>query len=210
MLKTQVSRSLKTRQALFILVQSQWSDCAKGRDMRMPALILNCAALVFMSGVVARGDEFSSDGVKIHYVTEGTGEPVILIHGLYSSAMMNWEFPGITKELAKQFQVIALDNRGHGDSGKPKAEGEYGEKMVEDVVRLMDHLHIAKADVVGYSMGGMIAMKLVTMHPERVRTVVLGGMGWLQKDSPLERFWEIARGRGNQKVPPACLHGFAK
>ena len=83
-------------------------------------------------------------------------------------------------------------------------------KMVEDIVRLMDHLHIAKAHVAGYSMGGMIAMKLLTTHPERVSSAVLGGMGWLKEGSPLQKFWEVANGRGNGKVPAACLHGFAE
>ena len=135
---------------------------------------------------VQAGD-FDSDGVKIHYVVEGQGEPVILIHGLYASALTNWQFPGIMGELAKHYQVVALDCRGHGQSGKPTEEGAYGVKMVEDVVRLMDHLRIAKARVAGYSMGGMITMKLLTLHPERVSSAVVGGMGWLQDGSALQR-----------------------
>src|ERR1044071_7278364 len=134
--------------------------------------------------------EFDSGGVKIHYVVEGQGDPVILIHGLYSSAMMNWSAPGITAELAKHFRVVALDCRGHGQSGKPQAEGAYGTNMVEDVVRLMDHLKIPKARVVGYSMGGMIGMKLTVMHPERVSQLVLGGMGWHKTGAPMNRYWE--------------------
>ena len=171
-------------------------------------LVLTVVALVGLSSAAA--DEFDSDGVRIHYTVSGKGEPVILIHGLYSSAKMNWDMPGTTAELAKHYQVIALDNRGHGQSDKPEAEGQYGVKMVEDVVRLMDHLHIAKAHVAGYSMGGMITMKLLTLHPDRVISAVLGGMGWLQADTPLQRFWETIRGRDNQKVPVACPHGFAQ
>jgi pimeloyl-ACP methyl ester carboxylesterase len=173
-----------------------------------PAL-LACAALIL--GVApACADDFNSDGVKIHYIVEGKGEPVILIHGLYSSAKMNWELPGITADLAKSYQVVALDNRGHGQSDKPEGEDQYGEKMAGDIVRLMDHLHIEKARVVGYSMGGMITMKLLTMHPERVSSAVLGGMGWLKEGSPLQRVWEMMKGGGRQVVPAACLRGFAK
>src|SRR5215831_9348436 len=117
------------------------------------------AALILAGTARLHAEEFDSAGVKIHYTVVGKGDPVILIHGLYSSAAMNWGLPGITAELAKHFRVIALDCRGHGQSGKPEAEGSYGTNMVEDVVRLMDHLHIAKAQVAGYSMGGMIAMK---------------------------------------------------
>ena len=170
-------------------------------------LAFACAALPLTVANLPAA-EFDSAGVKIHYVVEGQGDPVILIHGLYSSALMNWSAPGITAELAKHFRVVALDCRGHGQSGKPEAEGSYGTNMVEDVVRLMDHLHIAKAQVVGYSMGGMIAMKLAVTHPERVSTLVLGGMGWHKADAPMNRFWEIVNGQGRGSVPIACIHGF--
>ena len=154
--------------------------------------------------------DFDSDGVKIHYVVEGQGEPVILIHGLYASAVTNWQMPGIMGELAKHNQVVALDCRGHGQSGKPEEEGQYGVKMVEDVVRLMAHLHIAKARVAGYSMGGMITMKLLTLHPERVSSAVVGGMGWMKDGSALQRTWEGMKGRERMPVPVACLHGFVE
>jgi len=176
---------------------------------KFPALRA-CLALTVFGALSAAADEFSSNGVKIHYTIVGKGRPVILIHGLYSSAKINWEMPGITAELAKQFQVIALDNRGHGQSDKPEAEDAYGVAMVEDIVRLMDHLRIPKAHVVGYSMGGMIAMKLLTLHPGRVNLAVLGGMGWLKAGSPMQRFCEMARGRANSKTPVACLHGLAR
>jgi pimeloyl-ACP methyl ester carboxylesterase len=175
----------------------------------LPDTILRCAVLMLTDVLTVRAADFDSDDVKIHYTAEGHGQPVILIHDLYSSAKMNRELPGITAELGKQFQVIALDNRGHGQSGKPEAEGEYGAKMAGDIVRLMDHLRIPKAHVVGYSTGGMITMKLLTTHPDRVISAVLGGMGWLKTDSSLQRFWEMMPARGNQRVPSACLHGFA-
>ena len=176
--------------------------------MKTRIVSLTLAALA--AGAAAlRADDFLSKGVKIHYEVSGQGEPVILIHGLYSSARMNWGLPGITAALAQHFQVIALDNRGHGQSDKPDGEDQYGPEMAEDIVRLMDHLHIQKARVVGYSLGGMITMKLLTLHPERVRSAVLGGMGWLQEGSPLQRFWETLPGR-SALVPAACLHGMAK
>src|SRR5690349_9337528 len=107
------------------------------------------AAGLSLMAVTSHGEEFNSDGVKIHYTVQGKGEPVILIHGLYSSAKLNWEAPGTSALLAEHFQVIALDCRGHGQSDKPTAEGSYGTNMVGDVVRLMDHLKISKARVVG-------------------------------------------------------------
>jgi pimeloyl-ACP methyl ester carboxylesterase len=160
--------------------------------------------------MLAPAAEFLSDGVRIHYDEAGQGDPLILIHGLYSSARINWEAPGISAELARLHRVIALDNRGHGQSDKPSEEGSYGLAMVEDVTRLMDHLHIASATVVGYSMGGMIALKLASLHPDRVSAAILGGMGWLKEGSPLQRFWDAVPAPSGHGVPPACLRGFAQ
>ena len=152
-------------------------------------------------------DDFDSAGVKIHYTVQGAGDPVLLIHGLYSSGRMNWDLPGTSALLARHFQVIVPDCRGHGQSDKPQAENAYGTNMVEDVVRLMDHLHIQKARIAGYSMGGMIAMKLAVTHPDRVSRVVLGGMGWHKANAPMNRFWDnFQKDRFN--VPAACAHNF--
>jgi len=178
--------------------------------MRFGLASVTCSVMASGGAALLHAEEFTSDGVKIHYVVEGKGEPVILVHGLYSSAKMNWVMPGTVTELAQHYQVIAFDNRGHGQSDKPEAEDQYGVRMVEDVVRLMDYLHVRKAHVVGYSLGGMITLKLLTMHPERVNSAVLGGMGWLKADSPLQHFWEEIKGRRNTKVPAACVRGIAK
>lgn len=120
---------------------------------------------------------FDSNGVKIHYTVEGEGEPVLLIHGFAINASTQWVLPGVAKALAKDYRVIALDNRGHGQSGKPHDPKQYGIEMVEDAVRLLDHLQIKKAHVIGYSMGGLITLKLAAIHPERVLSATLGGMG---------------------------------
>ncbi len=111
---------------------------------------------------------FDSNGVKIVYFVQGEGEPVVLIHGWLSSAGINWALPGTSDLLARDFQVIALDVRGHGLSDKPTKDDAYGPELVEDVVRLLDHLKIKKAHVVGYSMGGIIAANFIVKHPDRV------------------------------------------
>jgi pimeloyl-ACP methyl ester carboxylesterase len=166
-----------------------------------------CAVSLMLPGMAAQGEEFDSAGVRIHYTVQGTGEPVILIHGLYSSSRMNWELPGTSALLAKHFQVIAMDCRGHGLSDKPEAEGAYGTNMVGDVVRLMDHLKISKSAIVGYSMGGMIAVKLTCTYPDRVSRVVLGGMGWHKANAPMNSVWDSVQ-RDRFTVPAACAHGF--
>jgi len=144
-------------------------------------------------------------GVKIHYVVQGAGEPVLLIHGLYSSVSINWQLTGVFGELAKDHQVIALDLPGHGRSDKPENAAAYGLAIIDDIVALLDHLHIKQAHVVGYSLGGMIAVKLLALHPDRVKSGLIGGMGWFRAGSPIQKFWERIPNRDNQKVPSAFL-----
>ncbi len=124
------------------------------------------------------GATFSSDGMPIHYAEAGQGTPVILVHGLSANLGLNWVQPGIFHALAKKYRVVAFDLRGHAHSGKPHNPSDYGIELVEDIVRLMDHLGIQKAHVVGYSMGGFIALKMAVMHPERMLSVVPCGSGW--------------------------------
>lgn len=153
---------------------------------------------------------FVPDGVKLHYLTAGKGPPVVLIHGLASSAEMNWKLPGLIDELAKDHQVIALDLPGHGRSDKPEKDAAYGRQVVEDVVLLLDHLKIKQAQVVGYSIGGMVTMKLLATHPDRVSSAVIGGMGWLQDGSGLQKFWERLGGRGGTRNSAGFLHGISE
>jgi len=160
-------------------------------------------AFILIAGAPARAEVFDSAGVKIHYVVAGKGDPVILIHGLMASAQINWEWPGIISELAKNHRVVALDCRGHGRSDKPVRDDQYGVNMVEDVVRLMDHLHIKRAKVVGYSMGGMIAMKMMVLHPKRVSSAVLGGMGWMENGNIFPGYTNAS-----QNAIEACIRGF--
>ncbi len=171
----------------------------------MKKVLRLCLALLLALLAPARADDFDSAGVKLHYLLQGRGDPVILIHGLMASAEINWVWPGVVAALAKNHHVIALDCRGHGLSGKPLGVDQYGTNMVEDVVRLMDHLKIQKADVVGYSMGGMITMKLMVLHPDRVRSGVVGGMGWLQND---DLFPNLDPENKDQNYLEDCLRGF--
>jgi len=142
---------------------------------------------------------FDSNGVKIRYTVEGKGEPVLLIHGFAANADFNWRNPGVVKALADKYQVITIDNRGHGQSGKPHDVTKYGEEMAEDAVRLLDHLGIKKAHVVGYSMGGMITAKLLTTHPDRLLTATLGGHGGLKDGDDVSRLDVLAQSLENGK-----------
>jgi pimeloyl-ACP methyl ester carboxylesterase len=105
----------------------------------------------------------------------------VLLHGFAVGAAM-WMGPppagtAILPALASDYRVIALDRRGHGASGKPHDPAPYGDEMVRDVIRLLDHLEIGKAHLVGYSMGAVIAGKLLVTHPDRLLSVTFGGGG---------------------------------
>jgi pimeloyl-ACP methyl ester carboxylesterase len=122
---------------------------------------------------------FDSDGVSLFYIDEGEGEPVLLIHGFASNIAANWQDTGWVDTLTGAGRrVVAFDNRGHGRSQKLYEAERYGAPiMAEDARRLLDHLGIERADVMGYSMGARIAAFLVLNHPQRVRSVVFGGLG---------------------------------
>jgi len=152
--------------------------------LRMIPAVALCALM--LSTAVAADGFFDSNGVKIHYVVEGQGEPVVLVHGFTASIPVQWQLPGIFSKLAKEYQVIAIDNRGHGKSEKPHDVKQYGPEMVLDVIRLMDHLTIKKAHVVGYSMGGFMTGYMLANHPDRLITATLGGAGWSKPND--ERF----------------------
>ncbi len=122
---------------------------------------------------------FISDGVRIAFIDEGEGEPVLLIHGFASNVRINWVEPGWVSFLNGQgLRVVAFDNRGHGESEKLYDRDLYGAPlMAEDARRLLDHLGLQRADVMGYSMGARIAAFLALAHPERVRSAIFGGLG---------------------------------
>ncbi len=94
------------------------------------------------------------------------------MHGYGVNADLNWRLPGVVRALRDTYQVIRFDLRGHGRSDKPKSPARYGKETARDVVRLMDHLGIEKAHVVGYSMGGFITIHLTVMCPERLLSAV--------------------------------------
>lgn len=122
---------------------------------------------------------FQNGSVEIAFLDEGRGEPIVLVHGFASSKEVNWVAPGWLATLnGAGRRVIALDNRGHGGSSKLYEPAEYHtEKMASDVLALLDHLDLPRADVMGYSMGARITAFVALGHPDRVRSIVLGGLG---------------------------------
>lgn len=127
---------------------------------------------------------FQSDGLRLAYVDvqptgEDRGEPIVLVHGFASNHAVNWVNTLWVRTLTHDGRrVIALDNRGHGQSERAYTPEAYAAPvMAEDVRRLMDHLGIERADVMGYSMGARITAFLALAHPARLRSALLGGLG---------------------------------
>jgi pimeloyl-ACP methyl ester carboxylesterase len=122
---------------------------------------------------------FSNNGVEIAYLDEGEGEPIVLVHGFASTKEVNWVDPGWVALLRKSGRrVIALDNRGHGQSAKLYDPEQYLIGiMAGDVRALMDHLGLARADIMGYSLGARITAYLAYSQPQRLRCAVFGGLG---------------------------------
>ena len=147
----------------------------------MTALVRGLAvALLLWAGVAPAQPEdrfFDSGGVRIRYVATGKGPAVVLVHGFTGTIERSWVNTGVLAELARDHRVLALDLRGHGHSDKPHQPRAYDE-IALDVIRLLDHLQIRKAHVVGYSLGGIIVLKLLTTHPERFERAVIGGAAY--------------------------------
>jgi len=135
---------------------------------------------------------FDSDGVRIHYLVRGDGEPVVLLHGFFLDVETNWVHTGVLDALSEDYRVVALDLRGHGQSDKPHGRADYGVEMIHDVIHLMDHVRIERAHIVAYSMGGELALKMLEVAPERFRTAVIGGAGWMQPGDFKYQSWELS------------------
>jgi pimeloyl-ACP methyl ester carboxylesterase len=134
------------------------------------------------------------DGYSIHYEIHGEGKPVILLHGICVSLAGNFAVFGWIESLRKQgMQVIGLDFLGHGKSGKPVATDAYGShNLAADVIKLLDHLNLTTASLVGFSLGSVIALHLLHTHPERFGRSVL-----------------IATGDGLLGLPPHSMEAVA-
>lgn len=133
---------------------------------------------------------FDSDGASIRYFEHGAGEPVVLVHGFTLDAESNWVLNGAMDALAEHFRVVAIDARGHGGSMRSHDPAKYGAEMVADIERLMDHLGLETAHVVGYSMGGEIVMKAITDFPQRIDRAVVAGAGVAGEATHSYQGWE--------------------
>jgi pimeloyl-ACP methyl ester carboxylesterase len=155
----------------------------------MVALIRLAVAVVALQGVAPPDQFFNSNGVRLRYVEQGSGPAIVLMHGLTGTLDRHFVANGVFATLAKDHRAIAVDLRGHGKSDKPHQPNAYGDEMARDVVRLLDHLKIERAHVLGYSLGAMIAGRLATMHPERVASLAyVASLPLREGDTTMEKF----------------------
>lgn len=153
-----------------------WLGCAQSKD----GAVDSAATATITALAEAPDQSFSRGDVAINYRVIGAGAPVLLVHG-YGDNLMMWS-GFLADSLARDHRVVAIDARAFGKSGKPAGAEHYGVVMVEDLVALLDHLRIARAHAVGYSMGAVLTAQLALMHPERVRTATLAA-GLFPRDS---------------------------
>jgi pimeloyl-ACP methyl ester carboxylesterase len=144
-----------------------------------------------------------------------------LLHGFAVTADLNWRWPGVTGELAREHRVISMDLRGHGRSGKPEGAARYGACMVSDVTRLLDHLGVERAHVAGYSLGGFVTLKLASAAPDRLFGAAVLGAGWESHENgaflaALPKFaaalesgkgvGPLMQGLGSDRATPSAMH----
>jgi pimeloyl-ACP methyl ester carboxylesterase len=128
-------------------------------------------------------------GVSIHYIVEGEGPPLVLLHGLAGS-LEHWHMLGYVDALKHEYRLILIDARGHGASSKPHDPRAYRMALqVGDVVAVLDDLKVNNAHYFGYSMGGWIGWGIGKYAPERFHSLIIGGADPYEGDPDAPNFW---------------------
>jgi pimeloyl-ACP methyl ester carboxylesterase len=150
--------------------------------MKTTAFFFSMLMTMLPSGVVSGQQKPTTgyapvNGLKMYYEIHGSGEPVVLLHGAFMTISNNWtaswgnEATDWIAELSRTRKVIAVEMQGHGRTADIKRDLTY-ENLADDVAGLLDYLKIPSADIIGYSLGGGVAMQCAIRHPEKVRKVV--------------------------------------
>src|SRR6185295_7551730 len=119
------------------------------------------------------------DGARLAYREMGEGRPVVLIHGFFSTASVNWVRYGHAATIAERgYRVVMPDLRGHGDSAKPHEAAAYPpDVLADDGFALIEHLGFTDYDLGGYSLGGRTTVRLLARGATPKRAIV-AGTGW--------------------------------
>jgi len=172
-------------------------------NMKTTAFFLSMLITMFLSGVVSGQQKPTTgyapvNGLKMYYEIHGSGESVVLLHGAFMSISGDWnEF---VSELSKTRKVVAIEMQGHGRTADINRDITY-ENLSDDVAVLLDYLKIPNADIIGYSLGGGVAIECAIRHPEKVRKVVSISApfrrdGWVKEANDFwpTLTWEIFKG----------------
>jgi len=172
-------------------------------NMKRTAFFLAMVLTMLLSGVVLGQQKPTTgyapvNGLKMYYEIQGSGEPVVLLHGAFMAITDDWRL--WIAELSKTRKVIAVEMQGHGRTADIKRDLSY-ENLADDVAGLLDYLKIERADIIGYSLGGGVAMLCAIRHPEKVRKVVSISApfrrdGWVKEANDFwpTFTWEVFKG----------------
>ena len=171
--------------------------------MKTTAIIITMFLTMLLSGKVSAQQKPTTgyapvNGLKMYYEIHGSGEPVVLLHGAFMAISGDWN--DWINELSKTRKVIAVEMQGHGRTADIKREITF-ENLSADVAGLLDYLKIQRADLIGYSLGGGVAIQTAIRHPEKVRKVVsisavIRRDGWVKEANdfwPTFK-WEVFKG----------------
>ena len=139
------------------------------KHIRATALLLPFLLCAAVSAQEPKTGYAPVNGLKMYYEIHGKGDPVVLLHGSFMTITNNWT--NTIAQLSKSRQVIAVEMQGHGRTADFNRDFSF-ENLADDIAALLDYLKIKQADVLGYSMGGGIAMQVAIRHPQKVRKVV--------------------------------------
>ena len=171
--------------------------------MKTTTLFLSVLLMMLLSAVAPAQQKPTTgyapvNGLKMYYEIHGGGEPVVLLHGAFMAISGDWN--DWIRELSKTRKVIAVEMQGHGRTADIDRDITY-ENLAGDVAALLDHLKITNADVIGYSLGGGVAIQTAIRHPEKVRKVVIISApfrrdGWVKEANDFwpTFTWEIFKG----------------
>ena len=145
-------------------------------NMKATAFFLSVVLTMLLSGVVSGQQKPATgyapvNGLKMYYEIRGQGEPVVLLHGAFMAISNNFHWAEWIGELSKTRKVIAIEMQGHGRTADTGRDFTY-DNLADDVAALLDYLKIPNADVIGYSLGGGVALNCAIRHPDKVRKVV--------------------------------------
>ncbi len=145
-------------------------------NMKRTFFFMSMLMTMLLSGAVSGQQKPTTgyapiNGLKMYYEIRGQGEPVVLLHGSFMAISNNFHWTDWIGELSKTRKVIAIEMQGHGRTGDIHRDFTY-DNLADDVAAVLDHLKIARADLIGYSLGGGVALNFAIRHPDKVRKVV--------------------------------------